>query len=103
MVGLIFVSVQIILFVIFRVVSILTIFNFLFLNPEERLKVSNPGHFSFNYTWRYSLFALKRLLIGSLLLLLLLYLVLTESLKCHFTFCKVGMQLFSLGKEPELQ
>ena len=56
-VGLLFTFVIIILFVIFRVVSILTIFNFLFLNSEERLQVSNPGHFGFSYTWRYSLFA----------------------------------------------
>lgn len=48
MIGLIFVIVITILFV----VSVLTVFNSSFLNPEERLQVTT-GQFSFNYTLRY--------------------------------------------------
>lgn len=45
------------IFVISRVVSTWTVFNSSFLNPEERLHVPHPGHFSFIYTLRYAPFA----------------------------------------------
>lgn len=56
---LIFVIVIIVLFVISRVFSMLTVFKPLFLNPEERPQVIHSDHFSFNYTVRYGPFAWK--------------------------------------------
>lgn len=35
--------------------------------------------------------------------LTIINLVITENLKYHSTLCKIGMQIFSLGKEAELQ